>query len=118
MYECSASKPTYTTTAAGSIPYQVPFALKNVKALFFVFRCSDNLNFTPATARDGTVPGDYWSQYSLSNRASLGITQSQLSVNGLVLPANRFQQIESITPTLAGISYPHYFMQAQKTFGN
>ena len=48
----------------------------------------------------------------------MGISQARLSVNGLVLPANRMQQLEGLAPTLNGLSYPHYFMQAQKAFGN
>ena len=71
---------TYTTTGAATISYQVPFALKNCKSIFFVFGCAENLNS--------------YNQYSLSNRESLGISQAQLSVNGLVIPANRMQQIE------------------------
>ena len=82
---------TYSTTAAGTISYQVPFALKNVKALFFVFKCSENLNNATAQGGRTNTPGDYWSRYSSSNTASLGISQAQLSVNGLVIPDNRFQ---------------------------
>ena len=96
------------SNAAGQFTWQIPIALKNVKALFFTFRQSTNVS-----------GATNFSQYSLSDRSSLGITQAQISINGRTFPSNRFLQIEGPAYVAnIGFSAPNFFMQAQKAFGN